>query len=374
MKNLTIATMKEALKMMSINDTHEAEMMKAVTIFENGGHFIAKWNGSRVIKAGIAVKSSTRKAGYIAIIEAVIECIGEDRWNEIVEAVESIEEATIEADPIESMTKAEIVEKIESIPSEQLSLAVTSIMYRNPFNEISTNRVYVNKCGRHITGIGFQTNATKQNMVTVYREILNQIALIFGIEEMHKIEAGYTPIWWEDDTNEDDQETKKETEEDSSSAPSADSEAQEATNNETKSEEENTMKNTKSMTKREAIASIVSLDAGMLAKIFGSTKYEVIDDGINKMIVTAADQMHDSDFEGCKNWIDVLFTINRWSEHKNWYLTGNADYREYMIKYGYEEAKTILRNYIQTVLNEGIATTRPESEYIRGAKDALCIA
>jgi hypothetical protein len=139
-------------------------------------------------------------------------------------------------------------------------------------------------------------------------------------------------------------------------------------------EEEQTMKNTKSMTKREAIASIVSLDAGMLAKIFGSTKYEVIDDGINKMIVTAADQMHDSDFEGCKNWIDVLFTINRWSEHKNWYLTGNADYREYMIKYGYEEAKTILRNYIQTVLNEGIATTRPESEYIRGAKDALCIA
>ena len=375
MKNLTIATMKEALKMMSINDTHEAEMMKAVTIFENGGHFIAKWNGSRVIKAGIAVKSNIRKAGYIAIVEAVIECIGEDRWNEIVEVVESIEEATIEADPIESMTKAEIVEKIESIPSEQLSLAVTSILYRNPFNEISTNRVYVNKCGRHITGIGFQTNATKQNMVTVYKEILDQIAISFGIEEMHKIEAGYTPIWWEDDTNEEAQETKEDIEEiNQQIAEEAMEEAQEWIE-EAKEKEEQTMKNTKSMTKSEAIREIATLSSSTLARICGSTNYSIIDDCCNRLILAASNMKEDA-FCDCENWIDVLDRINvsKDNDVDNHYLLGNMDYREYITKYGEEEAKTILRNYIQTVLDEGIADTKTERDYIRGAKDALCIA
>lgn len=373
MKNLTIATMKEALKMMSIKDTHEAEMMKAVTIFENGGRFIAKWNGSRVIKAGIVVKSNTRKAGYIAIVEAVIECIGEDRWNEIVEVIESIEEATIEADPIESKTKAEIVEKIESIPSEQLSLAVASILYRNPFNEISTNRVYTNKCGSHITGIGFQTNATKQNMVTVYREILDQIALSFGIEEMHKIEADYTPIWWEDDTSEEAQEIKEEIEEiNQQITDEAMEEAQEWIE---EAKEEQTMNTKKHMTKAEAIREIATLSSSTLARICGSTNYSIIDDCCNRLIL-AASSMNEDAFCDCENWIDVLHTINASTDNEidNPYLLGNMEYRDYLTKYGHAEAVTILQNYIETITIEGIQNTKWEQDYIRGAKDALCIA
>lgn len=136
--------------------------------------------------------------------------------------------------------------------------------------------------------------------------------------------------------------------------------------------EEQTTKEEQSMTKNEAIREIAHLDAGTLARIFGSPKYEVIDDGINRMIITA-DQMEDADFEGCRNWIDVLHTINRWSECKNWYLTGNADYREYLVKYGRDEAVVILNSYIETITKEGIADTKPEQDYIRGAKDMLAI-
>jgi hypothetical protein len=153
-------------------------------------------------------------------------------------------------------------------------------------------------------------------------------------------------------------------------------EAQETTNtNDTKSKEENTMKNTKSMTKSEAIREIATLSSSILARICGSTNYSIIDDCSSKLIL-AASSMAENAFEGCENWMDVLDRINvsKDNDVDNYYLMGSMDYREYITKYGEEEAKTILRNYIQTVLNEGIADTKTERDYIRGAKDALCIA
>jgi len=152
-------------------------------------------------------------------------------------------------------------------------------------------------------------------------------------------------------------------------------EAQEATNNETKSKEENTMKNTKSMTKSEAIREISTLSSSILARICGSTNYSIIDDCSSKLIL-AASSMAENAFEGCENWMDVLDRINvsKDNDVDNYYLRGSMDYREYITKYGEEEAKTILRNYIKAVLNEGIADTKTERDYIRGAKDALCIA
>lgn len=273
----------------------------------------------------------------------------------------------------EKMTKSQIMEKIESIPSEQMSLAVTSIMYRNPFNEISTNRTIVSKCGNHVTGIRFQTKATKQNMVTVYREILDQIALSFGIEEMHKIEADYTPIWWEDDTNEEEaQETKEEIEKiNKQITDEAMEEAQEWIE---EAKEENTMKNTNTMTKADAIREIATLTSSTLARICGSTNYSIIDDCSSRLIL-AASSMADDAFEGCENWMDVLdrLAVSKDNDVDNYYLLGSMDYREYITKYGYDKAVTILNDYIEIIL-EGSAETKAERDYIRGAKDALCIA
>lgn len=140
------------------------------------------------------------------------------------------------------------------------------------------------------------------------------------------------------------------------------------------SEEEITMKNTnKGMTKNEAIQSIVKLSGSTLARIFGSTKYSIIDDGINSMITTAA-SMDDDAFRKCENWIDVLDTINQHHKQINYYLQANKDFREYIIKYGLDEAKTIFANYVECITREGIQNTKTERDYIRGAKDALCIA
>jgi hypothetical protein len=153
-------------------------------------------------------------------------------------------------------------------------------------------------------------------------------------------------------------------------------EAQEATNtNESESEEETTMKNTKSMTKSEAIREIATLSSSTLARICGSTNYSIIDDCSSKLIL-AASSMAENAFEGCENWMDVLDRINvsKDNDVDNYYILGSMEFRDYIIKYGEEEAKTILRNYIQTVLDEGIADTKTERDYIRGAKDALCIA
>ncbi|MBQ1293515.1 MAG: hypothetical protein IIY21_05725 [Clostridiales bacterium] len=134
------------------------------------------------------------------------------------------------------------------------------------------------------------------------------------------------------------------------------------------------MKNTKkSMTKIEAIKAIANLGTGMYARIFGSDKYSIIDDGISSMITTAA-SMDEEAFAECENWHDVLVAVNAHHEKQNYYINGNEDFREYHIKYGYDEAVTILRNYIETVTQEGIADTKTERDYIRGAKDALCIA
>jgi len=100
----------------------------------------------------------------------------------------------------EKMTKAQIIEKIESIPADMLNSAVTAIRYSNPLNVISTNRVNVYIRSNRVIKIEFQSRATKQNMIAVYTEILDRIAVYYGIEEVHNIEAEYTPVWWEDDT------------------------------------------------------------------------------------------------------------------------------------------------------------------------------
>ena len=100
----------------------------------------------------------------------------------------------------EKMTKAQIIEKIESIPADMLNSAVTAIRYSNPLNVISTNRVNVYTRSNRVTKIEFQSRATKQNMIAVYTEILDRIAVYYGIEKVHNIEAEYTPAWWEDDT------------------------------------------------------------------------------------------------------------------------------------------------------------------------------
>ena len=152
-------------------------------------------------------------------------------------------------------------------------------------------------------------------------------------------------------------------------------EAKDTTNDTNK--EENTMKNTnKGMTKSEAIKSISLLGSGTLARIFGSTKYSVIDDGINKMVLKASN-MADDAFCDCRNWIDVVLTINDTNDGEdrpNYYLTAQKDYREYLIKYGRDESIAILRSYIDVIKQEGIYDTKTEQDYIRGAKDALCIA
>ena len=128
----------------------------------------------------------------------------------------------------EKMTKAQIVEKIENIPADMLNSAVTAIRYSNPLNAISTNRVNVYIRSNRVTKIEFQSRATKANMLNVYGEILNHIALWYGIEEARKIEANYTPAWYDEEE-----------------APAAEAEQQptETTTNEQK-EEDNTMSNT----------------------------------------------------------------------------------------------------------------------------------
>ena len=130
------------------------------------------------------------------------------------------------------------------------------------------------------------------------------------------------------------------------------------------------------MTKSEAIMSIATLTSGTIAMIVGSSKYSVIDDFINRMIIKA-DSMSEDAFEECSNWQEVLITINATldgAERPNWYLVAMRDFREYMIKYGLERSNEILESYIKTIKLEGIEDRKSEQEYIRGAKDALCIA
>lgn len=140
-------------------------------------------------------------------------------------------------------------------------------------------------------------------------------------------------------------------------------------------EEETTMKNTKSMTKSEAIREIDTLSSSTLARICGSTNYSMIDDCCNRLILAASSMKEDA-FAKCENWIDVLHTINASTDNDidSPYLLGNMDYREYLTKYGHDEAVTILRNYIETITSEGIQNTKWEQDYIRGAKDMLAIA
>lgn len=139
-------------------------------------------------------------------------------------------------------------------------------------------------------------------------------------------------------------------------------------------EEEQTMSNTKSMTKAEAIREIATLSSSTLARICGSTNYSIIDDCSSKLIL-AASQMKEDAFCACENWIDVLHTINASTDNEidNPYLLGNMDYKDNMIKYGHEKAKSILKSYIDAITQEGIQDTKWEQDYIRGAKDMLAI-
>lgn len=139
--------------------------------------------------------------------------------------------------------------------------------------------------------------------------------------------------------------------------------------------EETTMKPTKSMTKSEAIREIATLSSSTLARICGSTNYSMIDDCSSKLILAASNMKEDA-FAKCENWIDVLHTINASTDNDidSPYLLGYMDCREYLNKYGHDEAVTILRNYIETITSEGIQNTKWEQDYIRGAKDMLAIA
>lgn len=136
------------------------------------------------------------------------------------------------------------------------------------------------------------------------------------------------------------------------------------------------MKNSfKGMTKNQAINEIATLSSSALARICGSTKYERIDDCCNKLILAASSMKEDA-FAKCENWIDVLdvLAVSKDNDVDNYYLLGNMDYRNYYIKYGLDGAKKIFRSYINTIVIEGIADTKNEQDYIRGAKDALCIS
>ena len=128
------------------------------------------------------------------------------------------------------------------------------------------------------------------------------------------------------------------------------------------------------MTKNNAIQEIATLSSSTLARICGSTKYERIDDCCNRLILAASNMKEDA-FRYCENWLDVLHALNISHDNDidNPYLFGVMDYRDYIIKYGHDEAVTIFHDYVKAVTIEEIITDNWEQDYIRGAKDVLCI-
>ena len=140
--------------------------------------------------------------------------------------------------------------------------------------------------------------------------------------------------------------------------------------------EDQTMKSIfKGMTKNQAINEIATLSSSTLARICGSARYERIDDCCNKLILAASSMKEDA-FAKCENWMDVLdvLAVSKDNDVDNYYLLGNMDFREYITKYGLNEANTIFKDYVECITRQGIQNTKTERDYTRGAKDALCIS
>ena len=98
------------------------------------------------------------------------------------------------------MKKAEIIEKINQIDQQKLTYAAHAIIRSNPINTFVQNRAYANERtfgGRTIhMKIAFGAKATKENLMNVYHAILDEIVVLFGIDEIRSIDAEYTPEWY----------------------------------------------------------------------------------------------------------------------------------------------------------------------------------
>lgn len=99
------------------------------------------------------------------------------------------------------MTKQEIVDRINNINKQMLTNAVYTIESANPITVFTQNNVWVEWWGlygaRHAR-ITPKSRATRENLLTVYYAILDEIVCQDGLEAIRGIDAEYVPEWWED--------------------------------------------------------------------------------------------------------------------------------------------------------------------------------
>lgn len=99
------------------------------------------------------------------------------------------------------MKKQEIIDRINSIDKQALTNAVYSIESANPITVFTQNNVWVEWSGMYGTRhahIAPKSRATRENLLTVYYAILDEIVCQDGLEAIRGIDAEYVPDWWED--------------------------------------------------------------------------------------------------------------------------------------------------------------------------------
>lgn len=96
------------------------------------------------------------------------------------------------------MKKSEILYTIESIPSEYLTRAVRNISASNPNNALTMNRASYDIGADGTCHVYFASRATKDNMLNVLREVLDEIVCREGIDAAREILPDYTPEWYEE--------------------------------------------------------------------------------------------------------------------------------------------------------------------------------
>lgn len=101
------------------------------------------------------------------------------------------------------MKKQEIIDRINNINPETLSHAINAIQRSNPINALTKNLVLVT--WHHIQSKGYRyvtiepkSKATKENLLTVYYAVLDEIVCQYGLEAIREIDAEYVPDCWED--------------------------------------------------------------------------------------------------------------------------------------------------------------------------------